>query len=391
MYISKLNLINFRNIDSLTINPGKHLNFITGHNGAGKTSILESIFILSQLKSFKVNNLNSVIQDKKEQTLIYAQVEDEFDNSNNLGLKISSKQKELFLNGEVAKNGVASLAQLLPIQIISPDVVELLTEGPEFRRKFIYWGTYYTYPNFLLCWRKFNDAHKSRNVLLKRAQTYKVNKQKVPQELIEECKVWGKILAQTAQEVNKINQEYIMNFLPVLDKVLDDFLPELEVKVSYYQGWNSEQDLATYYEENLEDEMQAGRTSLGLHRADLRIKCFGENVSNVLSRGQLKLLACALKIAQGDLLKEQTKSSCVYLVDDLAAELDEQNQLIFASKLLREKTQIFMSYIDNRVLDIFSSLVNEWNEFSISKGKLTHQYVNGEEIVQREFNLDDYI
>ncbi|RIY31857.1 DNA replication/repair protein RecF [Psittacicella melopsittaci] len=391
MYIKKLSLNNFRNIKSLSIAPGKHLNFITGHNGSGKTSILEAIFVLSNLKSFKVNSLNSIMQNDQEPTTIYAKVEDEFENLNDLGLKITSKQKELYLNGEVAKKGIASLAELLAIQVISPDVLQLLTEGPEFRRRFLYWGVYYTYPSFIKDWRKFNEAHKSKNALLKQAQAYEQNNRPIPEELLNQCKVWGKVLAQAAKTIDALNREYMENLLPELNAVLQDFLPELKIEIKYYSGWPQDVDLEEYYQQNLQHEIEAGRVSSGLHRADLRIKCFGENVSNTLSRGQLKLLACAMKIAQGDLLRKQRQNKCIYLVDDLAAELDEGKQLIFASKLIKDNNQIFMTYIDNRVLNIFNNLVSQWHEFSLQKGKIIHQYVNGEEITSQEFSLDDYI
>ncbi|RIY32398.1 DNA replication/repair protein RecF [Psittacicella hinzii] len=391
MFITKLNLTNFRNISSLTLSPGKGINFVTGHNGAGKTSVLEAIFALAQFKSFKVNNLNSIIADGQESTLVYAKVADENSNSHDLGLKITKKSKELFVNGEPAKKGVTSVTELLPVQVISPDVVELLTEGPEFRRKFIYWGAYYTYPNFFQEWKTFTVAHKNRNHLLKQAQAYRAKNQEVPTAIIEQCKVFGNVLAEVSERINQLNIEYVNNLLPVLQKVLADFLPELNIELKYYQGWPKDKSLKEYYAENLEREIETGRMSGGLSRADLRIKCFGENVVNILSRGQLKLLACALKIAQGDLLRMQTTSKCIYLIDDLAAELDEGKQIMFAKKLISENCQIFMTYIDNRILHIFSNLVDKWDEFSIAKGKLTHHYVNGEEVITKEFNLDDYI
>lgn len=157
MTLTKLTLFNFRNISELTIHPNPNLNFITGFNGSGKTSILESIYILSVGKSFKgsKSRLNPMINAQaSEMTLVGEINPTEADlyatapeyhlpisplvEKHELAVQVSAKSgaNQYFLD-QVKQPSVVNLTKLLPVLVISPDIMSILLEGPEERRALI--------------------------------------------------------------------------------------------------------------------------------------------------------------------------------------------------------------------------------------------------------------
>lgn len=84
---------------------------------------------------------------------------------------------------------------------------------------------------------------------------------------------------------------------------------------------------------NFERDQQLGYTFSGPNKADLRIKVNATPVEDVLSRGQLKLMVCALRVAQGQHLTELTGKQCIYLIDDFASELDSLRRQRLADSL----------------------------------------------------------
>ncbi len=118
-----------------------------------------------------------------------------------------------------------------------------------------------------------------------------------------------------------------------------------DVRLSYYRGWDKKQALAEVYDKQRERDIQQGFTGSGPHRADLRIRYRGTNAAETLSRGQQKLVVCALRVAQGYLLSEIAGRECLYLIDDLPAELDAAHRQALCGLLERMGCQVMATCI----------------------------------------------
>lgn len=92
---------------------------------------------------------------------------------------------------------------------------------------------------------------------------------------------------------------------------------------------------------NIEKDRVLGYTFYGCHRAELRIKCNNFSASETLSRGQLKLLVCAMRLSQGYLLKHQVGKNCIFLIDDLSSELDANSRMLLLNELKECDSQVF--------------------------------------------------
>jgi DNA replication and repair protein RecF len=114
----------------------------------------------------------------------------------------------------------------------------------------------------------------------------------------------------------------------------------------YDRGWNADIPLLEALQNGLARDQHLGYTSAGPHRADLRLTIEDKPVQTILSRGQQKWLIYSLKLAQGLLLKQQTGKSCVYLLDDVPAEWDDQRQKTLIAVLKDMASQVLITGID---------------------------------------------
>ncbi|USD65306.1 DNA replication/repair protein RecF [Vibrio sp. SCSIO 43136] len=333
MPLTRLIVQQFRNIKACDISLSSGFNFLIGPNGSGKTSVLEAVYLLGHGRSFKSSLTGRVIQNECSELFVHGR----FLNSDQFELPIGiNKQRdgttEVKIGGQSGQK-LAQLAQVLPLQLIHPEGFDLLTDGPKHRRAFIDWGVFHTEPEFYQAWGRFKRLSKQRNALLKNAQSYR------------ELSYWDKELAQLAESISQWRSDYIQEVSQTAEQICREFLPEFEISLKYYRGWEKDTPYEQVLRENFERDQQLGYTFSGPNKADLRIKVAGTPVEDVLSRGQLKLMVCALRVAQGQHLTEKTGKQCIYLIDDFASELDSQRRKRLADCLKATGAQVFVSSI----------------------------------------------
>ncbi|VEC90010.1 recF protein [Salmonella enterica subsp. enterica] len=147
------------------------------------------------------------------------------------------------------------------------------------------------------------------------------------------------------------------------------FLPEFSLTFSFQRGWEKETDYADVLERSFERDRMLTYTAHGPHKADFRIRADGAPVEDTLSRGQLKLLMCALRLAQGEFLTRESGRRCLYLIDDFASELDDARRGLLASRLKATQSQVFVSAISaEHVIDMSDE---NSKMFTVEKGKIT--------------------
>ncbi|MCE0493639.1 DNA replication/repair protein RecF [Vibrio salinus] len=333
MPLSRLMVHQFRNIKACDMSLSSGFNFLIGPNGSGKTSVLEAVYMLGHGRSFRSSVTGRVIQNEAPELFVHGK----FLNSDQFEVPIGiNKQRdgstEVKIGGQSGQK-LAQLAQVMPLQLIHPDGFELLTDGPKQRRAFIDWGVFHTEPQFYDVWMRFRRLNKQRNALLKTATTYR------------ELSFWDKELSVLAELIDHWRGDYITQLTQVAKPICSNFLPEFDITLKYYRGWEKETDYQTLLERSFDRDCALGYTFSGPNKADLRIKVNSTPVEDVLSRGQLKLMVCALRVAQGQHLTSLTGKQCIYLIDDFASELDSARRKRLAVCLKETGAQVFVSSI----------------------------------------------
>lgn len=334
MTIAQLKIYDFRNIAFADILPSPNFNFIIGNNGSGKTSLLEAIYMLGHGKAFRHQLSSRIIQHNKSELVLFSKITSSTHNTHNVGLsKSRSGENKIKIDNDDGFK-LAELAKLLPMQLITPEGFDLLTGGPKYRRAFIDWGCFHHYNEFILVWNNLRRLIKQRNALLKNITSYN---QLMP---------WDKELIPIANQVSQIRADYIQQIQDEIINTSHDFLPEYVIDCQFYQGWDHSVNYADLLVEHFQRDKLLNYTTIGPHKADLKLRVDNIPIEVLFSRGQLKLLMCALRLAQGEFYAQQKQQTCLYLLDDFASELDLTKRSLLAKRLKLTGSQVFISAVD---------------------------------------------
>ena len=348
-----------RNILVAELEPHPKLNLIHGENGSGKTSILEAMHLLSSGRSFRTSKTISLINHEATELSIYAQ--DSADRR--IGLAKPRRQNpQLKLDLESQKNW-DFVARLLPVQVLDASSFLLLEGGPKSRRRFLDWGVFHVEHSFLNHWRVTRKCIANRNQLLKA--------QRLDEQQLQ---AWDMELCQAAAVVDLARERYFHNFLPAFNEIYQSLAAENAIEalsLEYNRGWDSKIELAEVLQSARHQDLKYGATQNGPHRADIVVKVGQSPAMDVLSRGQQKVLVSALKIAQGSLYADAIQDRCIYLVDDLPAELDKENRAKILENLLALDSQLFVTCVElNSVKDCLQTLP-AMSTFHVERGTIT--------------------
>jgi len=360
MWIENLIVKDCRLLNKVNIKFSPHLNVIVGENASGKTSLLESLSLLSSGRSFRTSHITDVISYESESILVSAKIQSETDSSQ-IGIQKNKNKTKIRIN----QQNVFSQAELslhLPITVIHPGSIDLITGSPKLRRAYLDWIAFYLYPDFHSKWKTYQHILKQRNICLKNRK-HRQSLQKWTLELIE-----------LQPQIN----DYRVSALEVLKKswlnITDQLFTDIEFDIEFKSGFPDNikldhESLSQYYSSRQDYDLRIQRTSGGVHRADFRLIMNKKAAVDIASRGQLKLLAISLLLAQSLSINNKKSEKGILLIDDLAAELDSKNKekLLDYLSTLQQQLIVTMTKLSKLpVLDnkVFHVKHGEFREFS---------------------------
>ncbi|WP_444888990.1 DNA replication/repair protein RecF [Microbulbifer sp. DLAB2-AA] len=335
MALTRLLISNFRNISHADLLLDTGVNLFCGVNGSGKTSILEAVHMLATGRSFRSRQHKSVIRHDHSGLTVFTQLDTGF----NLGVERLADGGGRVRINQAAAESSSQLANCLPLQLINSDSFSALDGGPGVRRRLLDWTVFHVEHLFAQQWKNYQIALKQRNALLRRG--------KIDPDAIG---IWEHQLSQSGEQVDTLRRSQFEELRAAVTTLLEELPPSLlnRVDMSYRRGWRKEVELAEALRESRDSDLSQGHTRTGPHRADLRFTVAGEPAHNVLSRGQQKMLVCAVRTAMAQLVCRHREKP-VFLVDDLPAELDDHNQQVFAQWVGRCASQVLVTGIDEGI------------------------------------------
>jgi len=355
MHLTRLNVSSVRNLKSVEIEPTTGINYFYGDNGAGKTSLLEAVSLLSVGRSFRSGKITTIINNDNNDLTISGSVFDDLrETSCQVGISRRKDSMVARIDGQNI-NRLSELATAVPIVVISTKNHELVEGGPGERRQFLDWILFHVKPSYVNLSKRYKVALSQRNAALRSGAG------------LDMVNAWNQELAETGEQIAQQRHfaceqvhQCLQGFTGLMPLV--SILPEMH----YNRGWAKGQSLLDNLESAIDNCRRLGTTSTGPHRADIKLKVGADEVRYMHSRGQQKLLAILLKLAQVDLYTKHHQQAPILLFDDLPSELDEKAREFVFTYLESTSVQVFLTGVER-----ISKAVHSVNKtFHVKRGKI---------------------
>jgi DNA replication and repair protein RecF len=350
MAIKQLSLNDFRNLRSITLDFDPDFNLIVGNNGSGKTSLLESINVICQGRSFKTNHINQCIQHGKKNFLLFAKFK-----NYQVGFSRTELKSKIRIDGmNVSK--VSELVERTPIVTIDSKCFELLTGPPTNRREYIDWCLFHVEHQYRELWNDYNRGLKQKNKLLK------------SRKMVKELDYWDEYISTLCIKIYNYRKNYLDDIFKIIQNINKSLSNSFNLKLDYRQGWSNLDNPLSSIIENRSKELRFGYSIIGSHRDNISVSIDELSVSEVLSRGQIKKLSIAFFLSQILLVQQYTKKSIIVLIDDLESELDSDTVKSILKLLSTLDVQVFITNI--RQASYMTEARQEYKMFHVEHGMI---------------------
>ncbi|MEM1168357.1 MAG: DNA replication/repair protein RecF [Cyanobacteria bacterium P01_H01_bin.35] len=386
MYLRHLHLRQFRNYRDQQVKFDAAKTILVGDNAQGKSNLLESVELLSTLKSHRAIRDRDLILNNKPAGQIQASLERQLGNID-LTLTLRSQgRRTVAVNGETLRRHLDFLSILNVVQFSSLDL-DLVRGGPEVRRNWLDRLLVQLEPVYAHILQQYNQVLRQRNALLK-----KIRQQKIAAESqgslysipAQELALWDAQLATTGARVIRRRERVLQRLAPLASEWHRAISGSKEVLQMEYLANVTVDSKELIIQDSLEGVRQAflekikaraiaeqyqGTTVVGPHRDDVNFTINDTPARQYGSQGQQRTLVLALKLAELQLIEQVVQEPPLLLLDDVLAELDLHRQ----NQLLEAITNRFQTLITTTHLGCFDG---QWLEdtqiLSVQSGKISY-------------------
>jgi DNA replication and repair protein RecF len=347
VHLVEIRSAGFRNLRATRVAWSRVSNLVAGANGQGKTNLLEAVTVLGNLRSFRVSSMRQLVTHGELEFVLEGRVE-----TRTGMVRLSQRvtpgpplRRELEINR--APCTIAQYLQIFPVVALSGADRDLIAGEPNARRAFLDRSVFLLEPGF------FDEIHDYRRTLRQR------NAALANEARDGEMDVWEERLAHVAAVVvhrrRRVCERLIESFEPIYRELRSDDFPEIGL---FYRGESGleqaekvsevEEHYRKRYNETRARDRRTGFTGEGPHRHDLGLRADGRAVRHMLSSGQTKVVAAALRLASLTQIERVRGEHLPVIIDDVDAELDAA-VLARLIEHLEGDRQLFLSSADDRV------------------------------------------
>jgi len=333
MIIRNIEVSQFRNYSSSAANFSPELNWIYGANGHGKTNLVEAVYYLCNLESFRTKKSSQLLQEKTPQAVLQAQVERQ-QVQHNIRVKITKKGRHVFLDQSLSRRVSEYILTFMSLSF-TPEDVNLFRNVQHERRKFFNRIIAFKDPVYLKNIQEYTKIIAQKNTLLRLGST-------------EQISLWNGMLANSAIRLMKT----CYNFVEQINLYLNDIFSELsgrteKLKLIYKPSLNPKNFQEEYFlhqlEKSLDRDLQYGYSVLGPHRDEYHLMMDGKKDKDFFSQGEFKITNLSLKMSINRLIYERYRFHPVLIFDDIFSELDDELVKHIFKYFFVLKNQIFVT------------------------------------------------
>jgi DNA replication and repair protein RecF len=306
MSLQALSIQGFRNLTDITVSFSKHFNFFTGNNGAGKTNLLEAIYVAGTASSFRARESRILIKNNEPYFRVEARTE-----TTNASIYYDGTRKKLMRGGNEVKR-LSEYVGWLGITMLSIEDLWIVRGAPAQRRSFFDWLIAKAFPRYLDDLLEYRKLVSQRNRVL---------------QSIHNNGNQGVLDAYNERFITMSNCVYQerKRFMPILQTCVTDISAQLGLKnfaIDYHSTCPDMNLDQVQIERVYEREVLYGRTVVGPHRDDLRFSLEGQTFQQFASEGQERAAAISLKLAEASIIERHTEKRPILVLDEVSGELD---------------------------------------------------------------------
>lgn len=359
MFLERLIIKNFRNLNELKLNFERKVNIFVGENGAGKTNLLEAIYFLAILKSFRTNQDKQLVKFGEKDFFLNSKILKK-DTSIDINVLFDSNQKKVKVNNKPLTKIIDLIGQLIVVAF-TPEDLDIVKGSPAIRRRFIDVELAQVSPSYLYRLQRYLKILKQRNQILfalKRNRTLD----------IKELEGWDDQLVEIGSQIISQRKQIISKLNPLLERIYPQISGGKEKIKIEYKPCVVEEKFRERLKARQKDEIQQEVTLVGPHRDDISFYINDVDARYFASQGQQRTITICLKLAEVQNIHYQTDEFPILLLDDVTSELDK-NRRESLLKFIDQNNQIFVTTTDLNELD--SDFVKKARIFNIKQGKVT--------------------
>lgn len=370
MYCKKIKLRGFRNIESAEVEFSEGVNILVGENAQGKTNLLEAIFYASVGRSFRAANNAEIIRFGENNAEIELFFRDSKRDQSIL-FRIFKDKRRVVEKNHVKVDRLSDIVGSFRAVLFCPEHLSLIKDGPSERRGYLDVAISRLYPMYIHALQNYNHSLKQRNALIKNAQSDRTS-------FDSTVELWSEQMAENAAVIADMRAQYIKRAARYVSDCFSEMTGSREIPESpelIYCGsagleideYSDRKRVKERYMELLmsshEREIWVGSTLFGTHKDDLDIRLNGKSAKIYGSQGQQRSLALALKLAEGEICREEFGDYPVFLFDDVLSELDSSRRDYLINKMAQKQVILTSCEVD------FLSKVTGAKQITVKNGR----------------------
>ena len=329
MYCKRVKLTNFRNVSECDVEFCDGINILAGENAQGKTNLLEAIFYASVGRSFRASSANEMILfGKKSASVSIDYMSDKKERGDNITIHLFSDKKKTVEKNHLRVERLSDIVGSFRSVLFCPEHLSLIKDGPLERRTYLDIAISRISPKYIHSLQRYAYFLKQRNALIKSA----AKNREVFDATVD---LWSEQLATEAAEISAQRLQFIKRVANIVTVCFEEMTGKKESVDIIYRGSASlsgdeyldkelvKQKYIELLSSSHDREIFVGSTLWGIHKDDIEIKLNSKNARAYASQGQQRSLALALKLAEGEICREEFGDYPVFLFDDVLSELDD--------------------------------------------------------------------
>lgn len=335
MVIRTLSALHYRNLNEIVVEFSEGVNLLYGDNGQGKTNLVESIYFITHLDSFRTGQLSALIQNGQRAGHIQALI-DSHGQTCKATVEITPRGRRVWLDDEPIRRLSEYVGRFFSI-VFNPENLFAFRQQPHERRMTLDRYLSFLEPEYVAELREFRTIHAQKNQLLKAEQR-------------PDLADWNGLFAQKCYTIGAYRSALIAGLNPLLSQVHQRLVGgESALRLVYQPSLSGPVEAMRERLAAVEPQEVRSRFALfGVHRDDVQLVDGHGRESEQFSQGEFRLALLALKLAMSEYLAGREKSRPVLIFDDVFSELDQTVHQRLTKELTRLSNQIFITATDRQ-------------------------------------------